>query len=110
MQGPSLAGYPGLQFQLQSYYDNRALEENAACTSPRMQVSAFKVVEDTPARIVLDVRYHYSDDSHRDNEINQFGLAAGGGRRASTGRTAPSSSPRARVARRAARRPSRWCR
>ena len=79
MQGPSLAGYPGLQFQLESYYDNRALEENAVCTSPRMHISGYKVVEDTPARIVLDVRYQYIDDSHRDSRIDQFGMAVGGG-------------------------------
>src|SRR5690349_21385330 len=30
-QGPPLAGYPGLQWKVVSYYDNRAMERNAAC-------------------------------------------------------------------------------
>lgn len=65
-EGPSLAGYPGLQYQIERYYGARALEENATCTFPRMTVSAYDVVEDTPARIVLNVRYHYIDQSRRD--------------------------------------------
>jgi hypothetical protein len=65
-QGPSVAGYPGLQYQIESYYGARALEENATCTQPRMRISAYKLVEETPERLVLEVRYHYFDEGQRD--------------------------------------------
>jgi hypothetical protein len=64
--GPSVAGYPGLQYQIESFYSARALEENATCTQPRMTISAYKVVEETPERLVLEVRYHYVDEGRRD--------------------------------------------
>lgn len=67
-QGPSLAGYPGLQFQVESFYRTRALEENASCTQPQMFITGYDVVEDTPARLVLDVRYRYVDEGMRDTE------------------------------------------
>lgn len=65
-QGPSLAGYPGLQFQVESFYRVRALEENASCTQPTMFITGYDVVEDTPSRLVLDVRYRYVDEGMRD--------------------------------------------
>ena len=65
-QGPSLAGYPGLTYQLSSYYSARALEENATCTRPRMLVSGYQIVEDTPSRLVMNVRYHYVDEGRQD--------------------------------------------
>lgn len=61
-QGPALAGYPGLSWQLESYYSARALEENAFCTTPRMTPTQVQVVEDTPERLVLNVRYRYWND------------------------------------------------
>lgn len=67
-QGPSLAGYPGLQFQLESFYRVRALEENASCTQPTMSITGYDVVEDTPTRLVLDVRYRYVDEGMRDTQ------------------------------------------
>jgi hypothetical protein len=78
MQGPSLAGYPGLQYQIETFYDNRALEWNATCTQPRMSVSGYQVVEDTPVRLVLNVRYHYSDNSRGPFEGGPFGLPRAG--------------------------------
>lgn len=73
-QGPSVAGYPGLQWQLQSFYGARALEENAMCTQPMMTaVTAFQIVEDTPERVVMNVRYHYRDDGVADFD-DDFGF------------------------------------
>jgi hypothetical protein len=71
-QGPSLAGYPGLQFQVESFYRVRALEENASCTQPTMFITGYNVVEDTPTRLVLDVRYRYVDEGMRDFDDNYF--------------------------------------
>src|SRR5688572_22435105 len=61
-QGPSLAGYPGLQYQVISFYDDRATERSAACPNPEMQsITSNRVVEDTPERVVMDVRYYWID-------------------------------------------------
>lgn len=67
-QGPSLAGYPGLQFQVESFYRVRALEENASCTQPAMFITGYDVIEDTPSRLVLNVRYRYVDEGMRDTQ------------------------------------------
>jgi hypothetical protein len=82
-QGPSLAGYPGLQFQVTSFYSARALEENATCTQPRMSIAGYDVVEDTPQRLVLNIRYRYVDEGMRDFDDDffggrRFGLGVGG--------------------------------
>lgn len=81
-QGPSVAGYPGLQWQLQSFYGARALEENAMCTQPRMTaITAFQIVEDTPERVVMNVRYHYRDEGMSsfddDDFFNRFRFGTG---------------------------------
>lgn len=63
-QGPKLAGYPGLEWTITSYYDARAVEASAACPQPHMDgVSSARVVEDTPRNVVMDVRYHWRDES-----------------------------------------------
>jgi hypothetical protein len=61
-QGPSLAGYPGLQWQVISFYDDRATERSAACPNPEMQsITSHRVVGASPDRVVLDVRYYWID-------------------------------------------------
>ncbi|HET6468799.1 MAG TPA: HAMP domain-containing sensor histidine kinase [Geminicoccaceae bacterium] len=75
MEGPPVAGYRGLQFEIISYYDRWALEENATCTQPRMQaITRADVLEETPERVVLDVRYRYLDEGQRDfdDDVIQF--------------------------------------
>jgi hypothetical protein len=75
MEGPSVAGYPGLQWQLQSFYGARALEENAMCTRPQMTaVTGYQIVEDTPERVVMNVRYHYRDEGAADFDDDEFGF------------------------------------
>jgi hypothetical protein len=62
-QGPSLAGYPGLQLQVVNYYDAHALEGGALCPQPQMDsVVGARVVEDAPQRVVMAVRYHFRDE------------------------------------------------
>jgi hypothetical protein len=78
--GPSVAGYKGLQFQITSYYRNHAWEENATCLRPEMQITQTRVIEDTPDRVVMDVKYHYYDESVRDSFDplrSSFGTGAG---------------------------------
>ena len=56
-KGPAVAGYPGLQNQIQWFYGNNALEQNATCTQPRMRSV-------TRAQIVNEIPGHGGDE-HR---------------------------------------------
>ena len=61
-QGPSLAGYPGLQYRVISYYDGRAMERGANCPNPELQtITGTRVIEETPERVVMEVRYYWVD-------------------------------------------------
>ena len=63
-QGPSLAGQPGLQWQVISFYDDRAMERSASCPNPRMRsVTRHHIVEDSPQRVVMDIKYYWVDES-----------------------------------------------
>lgn len=63
-QGPALAGYPGLQWQTRSFYDDRATEKNWTCNQPRMQtITGTQVVSETPTHVVMNVRYYWVDTS-----------------------------------------------
>ena len=76
-KGPALAGYPGLQFQVISYYDNNALEQNATCTQPRMRsVTRTQVVGETPQQVVMTIRYYWLDEGQLD--YDRGGLPMGG--------------------------------
>jgi signal transduction histidine kinase len=62
-QGPDLAGYPGLQFKTQSFYDARASEKGWTCPQPRMRsITGAQVVEETPTHVVMNVRYYWYDE------------------------------------------------
>ena len=78
-KGPALAGYPGLQFQVISYYDNNALEQKATCTQPRMRsVTRTQVVGETPQQVVMTIRYYWLDEGQLDYDrggVPMAGLA-----------------------------------
>ncbi len=62
-QGPPLEGHPGLQWQVQSFYGARAVEANAMCPEPQMTtITDSKVVEETPQKVVMGLRYHFRDE------------------------------------------------
>lgn len=70
VQGPGLAGYPGLQFQVVSFYDNNAIEQNATCTQPRMRsVTGAQVIDENQQQVVMNIRYYWFDEMNtiRDN-------------------------------------------
>lgn len=70
-QGPGIAGYPGLQFKTQSFYDARATEENWTCTRPRMRsVTAAQVIDETPTHVVMNVRYYWYDEGQTITDDN----------------------------------------
>lgn len=62
-KGPGIAGYPGLQFKTQSFYDAHATESGWTCTRPRMRsVTGAQVVEETPTHVVMNIRYYWYDE------------------------------------------------
>ena len=68
-----LAPFPGAEAQIRSYYERYAWEMNAYCTLPRINtITASRVVEDTPQRLVLDIRYRYEPF----NQTIDFGILA----------------------------------
>ena len=64
-QGPSLAGQPGLQWQVVSFYGDRAMERAASCPNPRMSITRYRVVEETPEQVVMDIDYYWVDECRR---------------------------------------------
>jgi len=77
-EGPPLAGYEGLQFKVVSFYEARAFEKNATCTRPRMTPVRATVIEETPERVVMNVRYHFRDKGRDDGDFFPFGRRGGG--------------------------------
>jgi hypothetical protein len=74
-QGPPLAGHEGLQWQVVSYYGGRAMEAQARCPNPQMGgILRTELVEETPERLVLNLRYHWVDD------LRTVDTAGGGGK------------------------------
>jgi hypothetical protein len=68
---PELAAYPDAAPQIRRFYEQRAWELNATCTDPRIQtITAGTVVEDTPERLVLAVRYRYEPF----NQTMEYGI------------------------------------
>lgn len=60
--GPSLQGYVGLQYRVTSYYRDHAWERAAVCPNPEMQsITASRIVERTPDRVVMEIRYYWVD-------------------------------------------------
>lgn len=79
-QGPGIAGYDGLQFRVISFYDARAMEENATCPQPRMRaVTRAQVVEETPERVVMNIKYAFEDEGQTDYDNDGFPPFGGGG-------------------------------
>ena len=80
-QGPALAGHPGLQYQVTSYYQDNAIEKGMSCTQPAMTPVDTQVLNDTPERVVLHIRYHWYDANLRGQS-----LSTGSARRSGSGR------------------------
>ena len=60
--GPSLQGHEGLQYRVTSYYRDHAWERAAVCPNPEMQsITASRIVEQTPDRVVMEIRYYWVD-------------------------------------------------
>jgi hypothetical protein len=63
-QGARLAGQPGLEREVEDFYEGRAMEDYARCPNPRMvAIIRDDIVADTPERVVMDLRYRWVDDT-----------------------------------------------
>jgi len=66
MQGPAVAGIPGLQWQLQRFYLDKATEKGGMCTAPAIRsITQSTVLEETEEQMVLRVRYFWRDEQMR---------------------------------------------
>ncbi len=76
-RNPELAPYRGVEFEIETYYETRAWERNATCLRPEISIARIDTVEDTPERLVLNVRYFWEDTAFgRDDEM--FPMRGGG--------------------------------
>lgn len=49
---------------MEDFYAGRAMEDHARCPNPRMEaIIHHDVVEDTPERVVMNIRYRWVDDT-----------------------------------------------
>jgi hypothetical protein len=66
MQGPAVAGIPGLQWQLQRFYLDKSTEKGGMCTAPAIRsITQSTVLEETEEQMVLRVRYFWRDEQMR---------------------------------------------
>lgn len=68
VEGPPLAGFTGGQWAVVSYYDRHAWEKSASCTSPEMRIIGWRVIDQTPERTIVEVRYHFQDRGVADGD------------------------------------------
>ena len=61
-----LGPYPDLRWKIESYYRDNAWEEGARCVLPSMTITRWRVLEETPDKLVMAVRYAWEDDTHSD--------------------------------------------
>ncbi|WP_191060626.1 hypothetical protein [Geminicoccus harenae] len=57
-----LGPYTDLRWKIESYYRDHAWEEGARCVLPRMSITQWEVLEETPDKLVIGVRYAWADD------------------------------------------------
>jgi hypothetical protein len=91
-RGPPLAGFEGLQNQVVGFYRANATERQMSCTVVIMTPVAAEVVEDTPRRVVIDVRYRWTADRARRGRGFGPGFCNGWGQRTFT-LAAPTEAP-----------------
>lgn len=59
-ENPALTAYPGIQSQIENYYDANAIEDDWSCDDPQMNViDKSQVVSQTASRITVAVNYYF---------------------------------------------------
>ncbi|MCS6876675.1 MAG: hypothetical protein RMK73_13985 [Geminicoccaceae bacterium] len=67
-RNPELSAYRGVEFAIESFYERYAFERNATCLRPEMSIAAIRTLEDTPQKLVLEVRYFWEDRAYGADE------------------------------------------
>ncbi|WP_027135961.1 hypothetical protein [Geminicoccus roseus] len=57
-----LGPYSDLKWKIESFYRDHAWEEGARCVLPSMSITQWEVLEETPEKLVVGVRYAWQDD------------------------------------------------
>ena len=59
-ENPALTEYPGIQSQIENFYDANATEDDWTCDSPQLNnVAASRVVSQTPTQVKIAVHYFF---------------------------------------------------
>lgn len=69
----TLAGEPGLLYQVKLYYEHHAVEEAGICTRPLLEgTTGYRVVKDTEEEMVVDLGYYYRDMVRDDDDCSRL--------------------------------------
>ena len=59
-ENPALTEYPGIQSQIEKFYDANAIEDDWACDSPQMQgIDRSEVVGQTASQVRMAIAYYF---------------------------------------------------
>ena len=59
-QNPALTEYPGIQSQIENFYDANTIEDDWACDSPQMQgIDRSEVVGQTASQVRMAIAYYF---------------------------------------------------
>ena len=74
-----LPGFFDLQYQITSFYHDRAQENGATCNLPEMSLSRADVVKDDGKTVTLNVHYVWRDTTYGSDDLLQGGGGGSGG-------------------------------
>ena len=60
--GRQLPDHPGTIGAIRTFYAQHAWEDGSRCVLPRMDVTQANILEESPDRLVVEVRYYWKDD------------------------------------------------
>jgi hypothetical protein len=64
-----------LQYEIIRYYAHHATEQNDLCLAPEIRgITRMEVLEETPDRLVLRVRYNWVDEIYGEEDANGLGV------------------------------------
>lgn len=70
-----IAGHEGLLPKIMRHYRQHAAERNYMCLAPEMQaITRVEVLENTPERLVVRVRYHWLDSLYGEEDAIGIGI------------------------------------
>lgn len=69
IEGPAVAGVPGLQWPIERFYLGRATENGGMCTAPAIRsITQATVLEEGEDEVVMRLRYFWRDESMRQEQ------------------------------------------